>query len=233
MKIPYLVGIGIVIIGLVAVIGLSQSAVDDSQNKIRVAFFPSIVHAVPIVGIENQIFHQNLSDETKIEIKTRRELPQSLSREWSYDRLNITKKGIQVKNWARKVGKTCPGSLCNHIEFEKLSNKKIAFGHIVSQDWTRAFTFLLDKKDHPDNLYLTCNICNSSLSNNFPDSELRKEIMKTSLLTFLLKISFVILAIPKTVLIPISILTNFKLSISYFKGKNLVIKTAIVLYAPG
>jgi len=118
------------------------------------------------------------SNQTKIEIKTRRELPQSLSREWSYDRLNAAKKGTQIKNWARKVGKTCPGSLCNHTQFEKLPNKKIAFGHIVSQDWTRAFTFLLDKKDHPDNLYLTCNICNSSLSNNFPDSDLRKEIMK-------------------------------------------------------
>jgi hypothetical protein len=46
----------------------------------------------------------------------------------------------------------------------------------VSQEWTRSFTFLLDKKDHPDNLYLTCQQCNSSLSDNFPDIKLRKEI---------------------------------------------------------
>ena len=69
MKIPYLVGIGIVIIGLVTVIGLSQSTVDDSQNKIRVAFFPSIVHAVPIVGMENQTFADNLDDDMNIEVK--------------------------------------------------------------------------------------------------------------------------------------------------------------------
>ena len=36
--------------------------------------------------------------------------------------------------------------------------------------------FLLDKKDHPDNLYLSCQRCNASLSDNFPDTELRNEI---------------------------------------------------------
>ena len=69
MKISHLAGISIAVIALVAVIGLSQSAVDDSQNKIRVAFFPSIVHAVPIVGMENQTFAENLNDDLNIEVK--------------------------------------------------------------------------------------------------------------------------------------------------------------------
>ena len=69
MKIPYLVGITIAVIGLITLVGLTQSAVDDSQNKIRIAFFPSIVHAVPIVGMENQTFANNLDDDLKIEVK--------------------------------------------------------------------------------------------------------------------------------------------------------------------
>ena len=69
MKISHLVGVAIVVVGLVAVIGLTQSVVDDSQNKIRVAFFPSIVHAVPIVGMENQMFLENLNDDFDIEVK--------------------------------------------------------------------------------------------------------------------------------------------------------------------
>ena len=69
MKFPYLVGITIVIIGLVAVIGLTQSSLDDSQNKIRVAFFPSIVHVVPIVGMETQTFADNFGGDLNIEIK--------------------------------------------------------------------------------------------------------------------------------------------------------------------
>jgi len=52
MKISHFAGIAIAVIALVTVIGLTQSTIDDSQNKIRVAFFPSIVHAVPIVGME-------------------------------------------------------------------------------------------------------------------------------------------------------------------------------------
>ena len=69
MKIPYLVGIAIAIVGIIALIGLTQAFVDDSQNKIRVAFFPSIVHAVPIVGMETQTFADNLDDDLDIEVK--------------------------------------------------------------------------------------------------------------------------------------------------------------------
>ena len=67
---------------------------------------------------------------------------------------------------------------CNHILFRDLKLSDIAFGHIISQNWTSAFTFMLDKVHHPDNLYLTCKNCNSSLSNNFPDPQLRKAIVK-------------------------------------------------------
>ena len=69
MKISYIIGAGIGVLVFAIAISVSQSYTDTSDDKIRIAFFPSIVHAVPIVGIENQIFHQNLSDETKIEIK--------------------------------------------------------------------------------------------------------------------------------------------------------------------
>ena len=69
MKIPYLIGIGIAIVGIIALVGVTQSYDSTSENKIRVAFFPSIVHAVPIVGIENQTFANTLDDNMEIEIK--------------------------------------------------------------------------------------------------------------------------------------------------------------------
>ena len=69
MKITHLVGIAIVVVGIIALVGLNQASVDDSQNKIRVAFFPSIVHAVPIIGMETQIFANNLNDDLDIEVK--------------------------------------------------------------------------------------------------------------------------------------------------------------------
>jgi len=114
--------------------------------------------------------------QTHLEIKTRPELPESLAREFAFDRINSSPKGKKIKGWAQKRGFVCPGTLCNHIKFDQLDSRKIAFGHIVSQDWARSFTFLLDKKDHPDNLYLTCQNCNSSLGNRFPDAELREQI---------------------------------------------------------
>ena len=101
-----------------------------------------------------------------------------LAREWAYEKINNSPKGRQIKRWAQKTNKTCPGNRCNHIRFDSLSLSVIAFGHIIPQDWARSFTYILGKKDHPDNLYLTCKGCNSSLSNNFPDSTLRREVYK-------------------------------------------------------
>ena len=69
MKIPYMVGIGIAIVGIIVLVGVTQSYNDTTDNKIRVAFFPSIVHAVPIVGIENQTFANNLDSDMEIQVK--------------------------------------------------------------------------------------------------------------------------------------------------------------------
>jgi len=118
------------------------------------------------------------SSQTDLEIKTRPELKLSLAREYAFDRVNSSQKGRKIKRWAQKMNYECPGSLCNHVKFAQLDSKNIAFGHIVSQQWARSFTFLLDKKDHPDNLYLTCQKCNSSLGDKFPDALLRMEIEK-------------------------------------------------------
>ena len=67
MKISYLIGIGVASIAIAIIASLAQSYTDTSEEEIRVAFFPSIVHAVPIVGIENGIFVENLSQ--KIDVK--------------------------------------------------------------------------------------------------------------------------------------------------------------------
>ena len=68
MKISYVIGIGLTSIVLLAAI-LNITSTDNSGNEIRVAFFPSISHAVPIVGIENNIFQENLTEQKIIEVK--------------------------------------------------------------------------------------------------------------------------------------------------------------------
>jgi len=67
MKISYVVGI--VLVGIVLVAVMLNSTTDNSTDKVRVAFFPSISHAVPIVGIENDIFEENLTDKKIVEVK--------------------------------------------------------------------------------------------------------------------------------------------------------------------
>lgn len=121
--------------------------------------------------------------ETDLEIETRFELSEKIAREWAYDKINNTEKGRKIKRWAQKTGKKCPGQGCKkgkhpNIEFKDIRLSEIAFGHIISQNWSKAYTFMLDKIDHPDNLYLTCRSCNSILGDMFPDKSFRDRIVK-------------------------------------------------------
>lgn len=120
----------------------------------------------------------NALDLDDSEIDSRSELNISLAREFSYDKLNTITKGGKIKKWAQKTNKKCPGTVCGGIPFSELPNNQIAFGHIISQKWSLAFPHLQSKKDHPDNLYLTCNRCNSKLLDYFPDKLLRNSILK-------------------------------------------------------
>jgi NitT/TauT family transport system substrate-binding protein len=70
MKIPIGITIGIVIVVAFAIIITENYGSDETnQSKIRVAFFPSIGHAVPIIGLENGIFKNGIGQQTQIETK--------------------------------------------------------------------------------------------------------------------------------------------------------------------
>jgi len=70
MKISMVITLGIVsIIAIAVIVTISDSMDQSSESKIRVAFFPSIGHAVPIVGIENGIFEKGIGEQIKIETK--------------------------------------------------------------------------------------------------------------------------------------------------------------------
>ena len=70
MKISVGITVGIVVIVALAVILAGNYSSDEiNQNKIRVAFFPNIGHAVPIVGLENGIFENGIGQQIQIETK--------------------------------------------------------------------------------------------------------------------------------------------------------------------
>lgn len=60
MKIPILVGIATVVIISAVAAGVSQQ--DEEKNQIRIVFFANISHAVPIIGLENGNFAEELDN---------------------------------------------------------------------------------------------------------------------------------------------------------------------------
>ena len=70
MKILGMAVSGIVVIVAIAITIISFSDSDQiNQDKIRVAFFPSIGHIIPIVGLEEKIFEKGIGEEKQIETK--------------------------------------------------------------------------------------------------------------------------------------------------------------------
>ena len=70
MKILGMAASGIVVIVAIAITIISFSDSDQiNQDKIRVAFFPSIGHIIPIVGLEEKIFEKGIGEEKQIETK--------------------------------------------------------------------------------------------------------------------------------------------------------------------
>jgi len=70
MKLQSKVMAGIGVILLVTALGIaSDLSKETSENTLRIAFFPNIGHAIPIVGMEKGIFESNLGNDTTIETK--------------------------------------------------------------------------------------------------------------------------------------------------------------------
>lgn len=113
-------------------------------------------------------------------LETKREkLSSKVVREWNYKRITTGNKGLTIKYWAKKSGLKCiDGSKCGGVKFSQLDNSEITFGHIIPQSWGKEYPHMLETIHHPDNLYLTCKSCNSSLNSGFPDPELKSKISK-------------------------------------------------------
>lgn len=68
MKIGSVILIGIAVISVISITGIVSSFDETThENKIRVAYFPNIGHAIPIIGMEKGIFENQIGKETKIE----------------------------------------------------------------------------------------------------------------------------------------------------------------------
>lgn len=79
MKIRSVIFAGIVGIAILSVLGISLNGSETlHDSKLRIAYFPNIGHAVPIVGMENDFFRNSLGDQIKIETRVFDSGPQAI-----------------------------------------------------------------------------------------------------------------------------------------------------------
>ncbi|MCS5528691.1 MAG: ABC transporter substrate-binding protein [Nitrosopumilus sp.] len=68
IKLVFSVSIVVIIVGSIIGIILNSDENFDGNN-LRIAYFPNIGHAIPIIGIENGFFAEQISTDTKIETR--------------------------------------------------------------------------------------------------------------------------------------------------------------------
>ena len=78
MKIGLVILVGAAIIAIVYAVGIATLSDDTSASKIRVAYFPNIGHAIPIVGMEKGFFEKSIGNQTKIETRVFDSGPQAI-----------------------------------------------------------------------------------------------------------------------------------------------------------
>ena len=79
MKTRSLISASVVGVILLSVLVVSVTSNEESnEDKIRIAYFPNIGHAIPIVGIENGLFQNSLGDQVKIETRVFDSGPQAI-----------------------------------------------------------------------------------------------------------------------------------------------------------
>jgi len=78
MKTRSAISVGIAGIVLLSVLGITLSGDPSHENKIRIAYFPNIGHAIPIVGIEQGFFEKSIGNQTKIETRVFDSGPQAI-----------------------------------------------------------------------------------------------------------------------------------------------------------
>jgi hypothetical protein len=147
------------------------------NNKINDALSLQFITSKQALSVVDQVV--SLSGIHDYEISIREPLNEQDANQYSYEFVKSSKRGRVLKQLAREIGLKCPGEGCKSSDFSKLDDKNIHFGHIVPQSWSTEFAFLLDRVNHPDNLYLSCNGCNVSQNHNFPNADVKKRIKQS------------------------------------------------------
>jgi len=79
MKTRSAIFVGVAGLILTFTIGITLNSSDDSnETKLRIAYFPNIGHAIPIVGMEKNFFETGVGNATKIETRVFDSGPQAI-----------------------------------------------------------------------------------------------------------------------------------------------------------
>ena len=117
--------------------------------------------------------------------------PPNLVKKYSYGSLQTKAQKKPIYDYIRSQNPQCSHAINTAPVTEKpkwsscpetlKADKTTHISHIFSQNWCTAYSVFQESMNHPDNLYLSCNSCNSGLGEGCPNKETLKRINKNKL----------------------------------------------------
>ena len=134
-------------------------------------------HLIALINLDKE---RKSDDDDDFALDQRPALKPSIASEWNYP---ITgKRRKMIEKYIEENVVTC-SHVCGDTseECQTSLHKNLHIGHIFSQKWCNTYLIFQESKNHPDNLYLSCKSCNSTLSEGCPSKEMLRSINKNQL----------------------------------------------------
>ena len=146
-------------------------------------FLPYLLKPLDAKYADSQLRVFKLLDTTvgKEKFEVRAPLPQSIAKKYSYRSKKQYPKRKEIYNYIKSQNPNCShakktGGKWSPCPVKLKPDNTTHIGHIFSQYWCTAYSVFQESMNHPDNLYLSCQSCNSGLNSGCPDKDTLKMI---------------------------------------------------------
>ncbi|MGB2340684.1 MAG: hypothetical protein ACPH9K_06770 [Candidatus Poseidoniaceae archaeon] len=163
---------------------LKQQELDYYKDEL---FLPYLLKPLDATFACKKLRAINLLDNTTGNTyQARTPLTDKLAKKYNYNFLKTQKQKKQIYDYITSENPKCSHAISTGGKITQCStalqpNGTTHIGHIFSQNWCSAYSVFQESVNHPDNLYLSCNTCNTTLNQGCPDKNTLKLINKEGL----------------------------------------------------
>ena len=149
-------------------------------------FLPYLLKPLDAKYADSQLRAFDLLDQTIGDYEAKTPLPRKVAKKFAFNNLKSKVQRKLIYDYIHNHSPYCSHATRKGGKVVECKNrlkpdKTTHIGHIFSQNWCTAYSVFQESMNHPDNLYLSCSSCNTSLNLGCPSKDVLKRINKEGL----------------------------------------------------